>query len=164
MKDERGQILIITALIACACLIALAACLHAVSASGESERPVLKHDTLDNVLWAQDVGLFHAAGEAGGSPWEERASLADSFRSRASLPLSSIEGKLIDRGIAYSYAFNASAARDYVEDGDISLINCTGGVLVKRENDNASVCGCAYDVSVTDGASQYRISTVKIWA
>lgn len=163
MMDDKGQILLLSALAACACLIMLATCLYSVSASYATERPSLQRETLDNVIWVQDAGLNQAAGETGRCHWEQRAGLADSFRSRADLPVSSIEKSMLAHGIAYSFAFNESLAIDYLDDSAMSQVDCVGGILVKRAGDNASVCGCAYDMSLMDGSSRYSISTVKTW-
>jgi hypothetical protein len=163
MMDDKGQILLLSALAACACLIMLATCLYSVSASYATERPSLQRETIDNVIWVQDAGLNQAAGETGRCHWEQRAELADSFRSRADLPVSSIEKSMLAHGIAYSFAFNESLASGYLDDNDLPSVENIGGILVKRESDNASVYGCAYDVSLTDGSSLYQISTVKTW-
>lgn len=163
MTDDKGQILLLSALAACACLIMLATCLYSVSASYATERPSLQRETLDNVIWVQDAGLNQAAGETGRCQWEQRATLADSFKSRAYLPVSSIEGRLLASSIVYFFTFNESLASGYLDDNDLPSVENIGGILVKRESDNASVYGCAYDVSLTDGSSLYRISTVKTW-
>lgn len=164
MIDDHGQILLLSALAACACLIALTACLYSVSASYSTERPALQRETLDNVVWVQDAGLDQAAGEAGSCHWEQRMALADSYKSRAYLPVLSIEKSMLAHGIAYSFAFNESLAIDYVGDSALSQVECVSGILIKREGDNASVFGCAYDISLADGSSWYRISTVKTGA
>jgi hypothetical protein len=164
MTDDLGQILLLSALVSCACLITLAACLYSVDASYSAECPALQREALDNVVWVQDAALTQAAGEAGGCQWEQRTSLADSYKSRAYLPVSSIEKSMIAHGVAYSFAFNESLATDYLDDSAISEVECVSGILIKKVGDNASVCGCAYDMSLADGSSRYHISTVKIWA
>jgi len=136
---------------------------YAVDASYSAERPALRREVLDNVVWVQDVALTQAAGETGRCLWEQRTALADGFRSRADLPVSSIEKSMLAHGIAYSFAFNESLAKDFLDESAISHVECVGGILVKRADDNASVCGCAYDMSLADGSSRYRISAVKTW-
>ncbi|OPY28518.1 MAG: hypothetical protein A4E28_01451 [Methanocella sp. PtaU1.Bin125] len=163
MTDDRGQILLLSALAACACIVALVVCLHSVNMSYSADGPALTRETLDNVIWVQDAAFAQAAGEAGRCPWDQQASLARDFRSMAGLPVSGIEKSLLARGIAYSFSFNESLAIDYLDDGTMPDTECVAGVLVKRENDNASVCGCAYDMSLSDGSSRYCISTVKTW-
>lgn len=163
MTDDRGQILLLSAFAACACIVALAVCLHSVFISSSAEGPGLPRETLDNVVWVQDATFFQAAGEAGRCPWDERATLARDFRSRVRVPVSGIEKRLLAHGIAYSLSFNESLAIDYLDGGTMPDIECVAGVLVKRENGNASVCGCAYDLSLSDRSTRYCISTVKTW-
>ncbi len=164
MADDKGQILLLSALAVCACLMALAICLSSVNASYMTERPALQREVVDNAIWAQDTSLSSAAGITGRCPWEQRTALAESFRSRAYLGVSGIERIVMARGIAYSFVFNESLASEYLVDNDVSSVESIGGILVKRETGNASVCGYAYDVSLTDGPSLYRISSVKTWA
>jgi hypothetical protein len=164
MTDDRGQIMLLSALVACACLIILATYLYSVSASCSIERPALQRETVDNVIWAQDAGLFQAAGETERCQWEQRATLADSYKARAYIAVSSIERSMMARGIAYSFTFNESLAVSYLDDSGMSEVECIDGILVKKEDNNASVYGCTYDMSLTDGSSRYHMSTVKTWA
>lgn len=162
--NDRGQFLLLSALIVCACLIALAACLYSVDTSYSDERLAIQREDIDNVAWVQDAGLTRAAGESGCCQWEERTSLAVSFKSRAYLPVSSIEMKMQVRGIAYSFVFNESLAVEYLKDSDMPSVESIDGILIKREGDNASVFGYAYDMSLADGLSRYYISKVKTLA
>ncbi|MGA9139317.1 MAG: hypothetical protein WBZ29_03775 [Methanocella sp.] len=164
MKDDKGQIMLLSALAACACLIVLATYLYSISASYPTEQPALQREVVDNIVWVQDAGLLQAAGETGGCQWEQCVALAGNFKARAYIAVSSIEESMIARGIAYSFEFNESLASKYLDDSDMSSVENIGGVLIKRETGNASVCGCAYDVSLTDGSSRFSISTVKTWA
>ncbi len=70
---------------------------------------------------------------------------------------------MLARRIAFSFGYNNTLAAEYAAgSGDIMLAN-VGGVLVKKSNNVAFVCGYAYDVSVTDGSARYCISKVVCW-
>ena len=161
--DDRGQVIMLAALAVSVCLIALAMYLLSVENAETVENPRPVREALENVIWAQDIGLKDIASVTGSYPWDRRLDLGNSFKNGADRLIRDITRDMLARRIAFSFGYNNTLAAEYAaSSGEITLAN-VGGVLVKKSNNVAFVCGYAYDVSVTDGSARYCISKVVCW-
>jgi hypothetical protein len=161
--DDRGQMILLAALAVSVCLILLAMYLISIENAEAMEGPWLGSGTLENVIWAQDEGLEHAAMRMGNCSWTQRQELVNNFKSSADPIIDSISFNMLKHGIAFSFWYNDTLADSYVAgDQEASSINI-GGVIIRQKNNATRICGCAYDVSVADGSAQYSLSRVVTW-
>ncbi len=157
--DDDGQMILLSALVACLCLLAVVACVAAIDDSAYMVNGNL-NDHMDNVEWAQDCALRRAAFYSSTYPWDSRADAALRFKSEANSSMESLAIELLKRGVVYRLSFNASLASDFVAARPGSGIVSADGVLVEPAGGSARICGCAYDVFASDGAATYRASRV----
>jgi hypothetical protein len=159
MGDD-GQMLLLSALVACLCLFGVLACIAAVDSVPYGRSGCLPDDVMENTRWARDCALERAAFYSSVYPWESRVEAALMFKSEANASLDSLGGELLKHGMVYSSSFNDSLAGEYVEaypgNGTVNI----DGVLVEPEGGTARVCGCAFDVLAYDGVTTYRESRV----
>jgi hypothetical protein len=157
MGDE-GQIILLSAFVACLCLLGVIACVDAVNGAAYEDGGHLAD--MDNAGWARDCALRGAAFYGSACPWEGREVAATRFIAEAGSSMDSLSGVLLKRGEVYHFAFNDSLACEYAAthpgNGTVSL----GGVLLEPDGGNARILGCAYDVFAYDGYAAYRESRV----
>ncbi len=158
MGDD-GQMILLSALVACLCLFGVVACITAVDDGAYADSGHLSNHR-DNTRWAQDLALQRAAFYSSTYPWESREEAALQFKTEANSSLNSLAGELLEHGDVYGFSFNSSLADEYAaahpEDGIVNI----DGVLVEPAGGSASICGCAFDMSVYDGVDACRISRV----
>jgi hypothetical protein len=161
--DGEGQMMILSALVACLCLIGLVACIAAVDSGLYAEAGYLSDGGLDNVRWAQECALEKAAFYSSSYPWESRDEAALKFISDVNASMESLSGELLKHGIIYKFSMNRSLACEYVashqETGTLNI----GGVIVRQEKNKARVCGCAYDAFAYDGVTAYNESRIMVF-
>jgi hypothetical protein len=161
--DDRGQMILLAALVVCVCLALLASYLTSIKEADSAERSWSGSKVMENVLWAQDSGLEHIAKAAGNETWDRRRDLAGVFEESADRLIDCLARKLSARGFAFSCEFNDSLASSYATgEGDATLAD-SEGVILKKSGNKTRICGCAYDVIMTDGTAQYRLSRVVFW-
>jgi len=161
--DGRGQMLLLSALAVCLCLVLLTACLASIRSAETPAEPSLEKDALDNVVWAMETGMKQAAGETGASQWEQRCFLADDYENLTDRLIEEATCDLQKRGIASSFAYDEALAGAFLNDSGIEGVEGSRGVLLKKEGTIARIWGCAYDVTLTDGSAQYSIKRVAVW-
>jgi hypothetical protein len=159
MGDD-GQMILLSALVACLCLFGVIACVAAVDGVSYGESGRLSDDGMENVRWAQDHALQRAAFYNSAYPWEGRVKAALRFKSEANSSLDSLAGELLKHGLVYRFSFNDSLAGDYAAshpgNGTVNI----DGVLVEPSGGSARICGCAFDVFAYDGVTTYRACRV----
>lgn len=164
MKDD-AQMIILSAMVICICLIGMMACVTSVDPSCIPSRQsvYLSPDTVDNVQWAQDSGLDHAAAISSIYSWPERSKAVDLFCQITSPESNGLSDCLLKHSVSYVFNFNESLAGNYLGvHPEPDALNM-GGVLVKPNSGSAKVYGCAYDAYISDGAISYHISRVTIF-
>ena len=158
MGDD-GQMILLSALMACLCLLGVIACVAAVDGCTYAESGCLS-DCAENVGWAQDCALQKAAFYNSAYPWDSRAEAALRFKSEAGSSLDSLGSELLKHGEVYRFSFNNSLAGEYVAahpgNGTVNI----DGVLVEPAGSSARICGCAFDAFAYDGVTTYRASRV----
>lgn len=162
MGDE-GQMILLSALVACLCLFGVVVCVEGVSDVPQSESGYLSSDSVQNILWTQDIALENAASYYSAYPWPARANAITMFKNEADLSMQNLSYSLLKHGAGYRFTYNQSLAGDYLTmhwENDTENI---GGVLVKDDNGSESIYGCAYDVAVDDSFSNYQVSRVVIF-
>ncbi|AFC98812.1 hypothetical protein Mtc_0037 [Methanocella conradii HZ254] len=157
---EEGQMILLSALAACLCLLGVAACIAAIDGTSHMEAGRLSDGGMDNVRWAQDCALQRAALYGSAYPWECRADAALKFKSDADTSMDSLAGELLRHGTIYRFSLNGSLADDYVASNPGNGTLNIDGVLVEHEGGRARICGCAYDAFAYDGVTAYRESRV----
>lgn len=161
--DDRGQMLLLAALAVCVGLLFLASFLTSIRETDMVETPGSGGKVMENTLWAQDCGLEQIARAAGNDTWDRRLDLEAVFKNSSRRLMDGLARAMLARGMAFSCEYNDSLAAQYLEQkGDASLADC-GGTIMKRSGNEARICGCAYDASMTDGLAQYRLSRVVHW-
>jgi hypothetical protein len=161
--DDRGQIILLASLAVCVCLIVLAMYLISIEDAETVEKPWNGNEALENLLWAQEIGLEHVARATGNYSWDRRLDLEGDYKNSADRLIDGISRYMRAHGIAFTYAYNATLAAQYVAgNGEPALTN-TGGVLIKKSGNGARVCGCAYNVSITDGSARYSVARIVTW-
>lgn len=159
MGDD-GQMILLSALVACLCLFGVVACVAAVDGVSYEESGRLLDDGMENVIWAQDCALRKAAFYNSAYPWDSRAEAALRFKSEASSSLDSLASELLKHGEVYGFSFNDSLAGEYVAAHPGNGTEDISGVLVEPAGSSARICGCAFDVFAYDGVTTYRVSRV----
>jgi hypothetical protein len=158
---EDGQMILLSALIACLCLVGVVACMSAVSFTPDGETGYLSADTVDNILWAQDTAISDAVSHTTGGPWDERYRSALNFEKYVDRSIDGLSCCLLKHGVAYRFGFNATLAARIISlypDKDMENV---GGTIVERRNGSTTIYGCAYDVAIEDAWTGYKISSVK---
>jgi hypothetical protein len=163
MKDD-AQMIILSAMVICLCLIGVMTCAASVDTCISSRQSIyLSQDTVDNVQWAQDSWLNHAATISSIYGWEERSKAVDLFCQRSSPDASGLSDCLLQHGVSYEFTFNESLAGKYLGAHPAQDAMNVGGVLVKPNSGNAKVYGCAYDAYISDGTTSYHVSRVTMF-
>lgn len=162
MGDE-GQMILLSALVACLCLFGVVACVEAVSDVSPSKSVYLSSGSVQNILWTQDIALENAASYYSAYPWHARANAVTLFKKEAGLSMQNLSYSLLKHGAGYSFTYNDSLAGDYVITHRENNTENIGGVLVKDDNGTGRIHGCAYDVAVDDSFSKYQVSRVVIF-
>jgi hypothetical protein len=159
MSDE-GQMILLSALVACLCLFGVIACVAAVDGGADAENGLPTGHAMENTRWAQDCALQNAAFYNSAYPWDSRAEAALHFKSEADSSLDSLASELLKHGEVYRFSFNDSLAGEYVAAHPRSGAENIGGVLVEPAGGSARVWGCAFDMFAYDGVTTYRVSRV----
>ncbi len=162
--DDRGQMLLLSALVVCLCLVLLTACLTSIRSVEAPGGPSLEKDTLDNTAWALETGMKDAAGVTGASQWEQRRFLADDYENLTDRLIEDTACDLQKRGIAFSFVYDEALAGAFLNDSGIEGTKNSRGVLIKKEGTIARIWGCAYDVTLADGSAQYSLKRVAVWS
>jgi len=161
--DDQGQMLLLAALAVCVALLLLASFLTSIRETDTVENTCSGSNAMENVLWAQDGGLEQIAGTAGNDSWDRRLDLEAAFKNSSRRLIDGIALAVLARGMAFSCEYNDTLASQYLEKkGDASLTDY-GGTIIRKSGNEARICGCAYDVSMTDEKAQYRLSRVVLW-
>jgi hypothetical protein len=161
--DDRGQIILLSALAVCVCLIMLTFYLISMEKAEAVEKPWPGREVMENAIWAQEEGLRQVARVTGNDTWDRRFDLADDFKNNARQLIDSVSRNMLAHGIAYSCKYNETLASEYAAGNGETTSGNRGGVLLKKNGNRVRVCGCAYDVSVTDGSARYSLSRVVCW-
>lgn len=160
MADD-GQMILLSALVACLCMVGVIACVSAVSYDPGAESGYLSADTLDNILWAQGESLkdiaLHQAYDVRDSPRQT----ALNFARGAEASSVSLFYVLLRHGVAYEFTFNDRLARDFLSANPGNGRESYGGVILERHNSSVKIFGCAYDVTVEDGRARYHKSLLS---
>ena len=159
--DEAGQMILLSALTACLCLVGVVACMSAVSFTPGDETGYLSADAVDNILWAQDTAISDAALHPTGDPWDERYKSALNFKNHVDRYIDSLSCCLLKHGVAYRFGFNDTLAARTISLHPDKDIENFGGTIVECHNGSTRIYGCAYDVDIEDASTDYKISRVK---
>jgi hypothetical protein len=162
MKDD-GQMILLSALIACLCLIGVVACITAVDDGYRSRTGYLSSDSIENIQWARDSALKDAAAYNTNDAWEKRATMALGFENDVNASMESLSYALLKHGVACRFSYNDSLAGEYVTANPGNDTENLGGILVDRNQGRARLYGCAYDMFADDGSTSYRLSRVAIF-
>ncbi len=158
---DDAQMIILSAMVICLCLIGVMACIDSVSkGAAMHESAFLSDVAVDNVLWAQDSGLEHAATISSIYAWQERDQAASRFKQESAPVTGGISGYLQKHGTAYRFSYDESAAAEYLAEHPRPEAVNIGGVLIEPYEGNARVYGCAYDVLISDGTTSYTVGRV----
>lgn len=161
--DDRGQMLLLTALTVCVCLLALTSFVTSINEADSVEHPWPGKGVLENVLWAQDCGMEQIARATGYFPWDHSLGYCNIYRIAVDGLIDGISRDMRTQGIAFIYDYNDSLALKFIAGKGDAMLMERGGVILKRSGREARVCGCAYDVSMADGSAEYRTSRVVFW-
>ena len=161
--EDRGQMILLTAIIACLFLVFITLCLNSVSESAVLPENHPSRDELDNVLWAQDAGLRWSAAATTGYSWDRRYEAVSDYRSATVPALESLEKELQQRGIAYVFTYNDSAAKAYIAENPDGDAESVGGIIVAREGSDTKIVGCGYDVTLFDESVRFKVTRQKAW-
>jgi hypothetical protein len=161
--DDRGQMLLLTALAVCVCLLALTSFIMSINEANSVDKPWPGKFVLENVLWAQDCGMEQIARATGNYPWDQRLEIGNDYRNAVDGLIDGISRDMRAQGIAYISEYNNSLASQFAAGKGDATLTDSGGVILKKNGNEARVCGCACDVSMTDGSAQYRSSRVVFW-
>jgi hypothetical protein len=162
MGDD-GQMILLSALVACLCLMGVVACVTAVDDSAYRGNIPFSADMLANARWSQENALERTANYYSAYPWDDRVAAAYGFKSEANASVDSLGLALLKHGEAYQFLYNDSLAGEYAALHPGNGTENVGGVLVERSGNKAMLRGCAYDMAVGDGAITYRVSRVIIF-
>jgi hypothetical protein len=162
MGDD-GQMILLSALVACLCLMGVVACVTALDDTAYRGNMYFSADMLANARWSQENALERTADYYSAHPWDDRVAAAYGFKSEANVSADSLGLALLKHGAAYQFLYNDSLAGEYAALHPGNGTENVGGVLVERSGNKAMLRGCAYDMAVGDGAITYRVSRVIIF-
>src|SRR5271157_562624 len=162
MKDD-GQMILLSALVACLCLMGVVACITAVDGGHRSNTGYLSTDSMENIQWARDSALKDAAIHNSNDNWGERAKMARGFEEDVNLSMDSLSYVLLIHGVACRFSYNDSLAGEYILANPGNDTENMGGILVDRNKGQARLYGGAYDMVADDGYACYRQSRVAIF-
>ncbi len=121
--DDRGQMLLLTALAVCVCLLALTSFITSIDEADTVEKPWPGQCVLENVLWAQDCGMEQIARATGNHPWDGRLDLGNDYRNAVDGLIDGISRDMRAHGIAFIYEYNDSLASQFIAGkGDATLM------------------------------------------
>jgi len=155
--------ILLTAIVACLFLIFITICLNSVSESSALPENHLSRDELDNVLWAQEASLRWSAAATNGYSWNRRYEAVSDYRSATAPAMESLEKELRQRGIAYVFTYNDSAAREHIAENPGGDAESVGGIIVVREDGDAKIVGCGYDVMLFDESVRFKVTRLFAW-
>jgi hypothetical protein len=157
-----AQMIILSAMVVCLCLMGVMACVESVSAPGTAmrESAFISDVAVDNVLWSQDSGLEHAATISSIYAWQDRDQAAGRFKQESAPVTDGLSGYLLKHGAAYRFSYDESAAAEYLAEHPRPDAVSIGGVLLEPYEGNARIYGCAYDVVISDGTTSYTVDRV----
>lgn len=161
--DGSGQMLLLSALLACLCLLAVVAGVAALRDGVSADGPQFSGVDLANARWAQEAALRKASVYYSSAAWDDRASAAAGFAAEANASSLNASRELLRHGIFYRFAFNDSLAAEYVAARQNDSLEHSGGVLFVRNGNAARVLGCAYDIDARGCDAAYRLSRVVIF-
>lgn len=154
-NTDRGQLVLVAAVVVAIALIPVVLAylqlgyhpdVRAGSADADHER---------NAERFLARGVHEAALSANGS-WTDRRAVVSTVRDRLGPPLKTLRESRIERGTAYSVAYNQSAARDWSDrhcpsgpDRQFGPCQATRGVVVQERQDETHVLAVAFDLVVT---------------
>jgi hypothetical protein len=155
MGDE-GQFILLSALVACLCLVGVVSCVAAVNGPA-LKTGYLSADTMENARWAGEDSLGKAAFYDSIYPWESRADAVSRFKADANSSMDSLTLQMLKHGVAYTFRFNDTLAREFAAANGLDDID---GVFVVPDGARARIAGCAYDLSADDGDAAYHVVRV----
>jgi hypothetical protein len=161
--DDRGQIILLATLAVCVCLIVLALYLISIEEAEAVEKPWPGREIMENAIWAQEKGLEQVARATGNNTWDRRLDLANDFKNGALRLIDSVSDNMLAHGIVFSYEYNDTLGSEYAAGNGETVSGNIRGILLKKNGNEARICGCAYDMSVTDGSAHYSLSRVVCW-
>ncbi|MCD1294815.1 hypothetical protein CUJ83_07360 [Methanocella sp. CWC-04] len=163
--DEKGQMIIMTAMVAGLLLISIAFFITSVKDPGidSTESPYLTADAKDNILWAQDASLDDAAARTGSLyAWDDRVFAVNCFKNTAAYAVNSLADNLQMHGVAYQFSYNRTLSNEYIlQNPGLDLENIDG-VLVYEESGDAKIYGCSYDAHIYDGITCIKIGRITV--
>ena len=157
--DDHGQMIILSALLACICLLGIVACMAALNDGAYASGHDLNEDGLANICWAQESALRRAAAYYS-SAWADRAYAISGFKGSADASAGNTSMVLLKHGVFYRFTFNDSLATECVSAHPGNGWENIGGVIVERNDDTARIKGCAYDMEAQSRGLSYRLSKI----
>ena len=154
-----GQMILLSALVACLCLFGVVACVAAVDGVPDDGSGHLSC-RMDNVVWARDCALQKAAFYNSAYPWDCHEEAALRFKREVNSSMDSLGSKLLKHGEVYGFTFNGTLAGEYLAAHPGNGTLNVDGVLVERSGGSTRICGCAFDVLIYDGDATYSASQV----
>ncbi|HTY91147.1 MAG TPA: hypothetical protein VMC84_08235 [Methanocella sp.] len=158
--DDLGQMILLSALLACICLLGVVACVAAVNDSAYADGRHLSGDGMANIRWAQECALRRTAIFYTSATWDGRFHAVSGFKDAANSSSGNVSEELLKHGIFYRFTFNDSLAAEYAAAHPDNNMESIGGVLVERSGNTAKVSGCAYDISAEGRGVSYRLCRV----
>jgi hypothetical protein len=130
--DDRGQMLLLTALAVCVCLLEVTSFIMSIDESTIVDKPLRGKCVLENVLWAQDCGMEHIARAAGNYPWDRRLELGNDYRKAVDGLINGISRDMRAQGIAIICEYNDSLASQFAAGKGDTTLTTSGGVILKK--------------------------------
>ena len=158
--DDRGQMILLSALFACLCLMGVVTCVMAADNFSYQPDVGFSSDDMINARWAQENALQRTAIYDSTGPWGDRAQAALAFKAGANASANNESTALLSRGVVYRFSFNESLASEYIAAHANNGSENIGGVIMAQSNSTAKVAGCAYDIEVTGRDISYNLSRI----
>lgn len=164
MTDDKGQMILLSAITVFAFLAIIAAM---IISSGEychdRSNEYLSQYTLDNAIEVHEDGLAYAAKRSSNLyRWEDRHLAVDIFKGMADRVDVSLSANLLRHGVAFRSSYDGEMSADHA--GSLPAgYDSIGGVIVKEENGSTIIYGYAYDVLISDGKACHEISRLCIF-
>jgi hypothetical protein len=155
-----GQMLLLSALIACIFLAGMAVLMNSMdSACNSGAQDFLCEDTFNNAIWAQQNGMSDSVAKyCTGFSWGQREDAAHALSQRSLIVASALSGYMERHGSAYVFELNDTLSREYIISHGLKGVESYDGVIVTDNGGTAAIYGYGYDVMATDGHRTYKKS------
>jgi hypothetical protein len=163
MMGDRGQMMLMSAILMSAILMTICGSIIYMNSQGMANENGLTSGMAGNILSAQNSGFNNAAEKSSAIySYDNKLMAVSMFKGKAGHFKESLACSLLKHGMIYYSAFNETLAAEYVNSNSIEGDENIQGVIIKNDAGNVAIYGYAYDTTIKDYKTEYKISEVIV--